>query len=225
MFCRNGRTWGSKRWVRLLMKSIDIIRHPDQDLSSDRLAEAFAERFTRSCPEKNYWGYARQESLDVNAILKEGVKWLFALLPVICRPEHSEKKCPFFPSWFLRNTPDQPYRNFDTILSATASDQVVLLCTHPWITIISHWERSGKDQGYWLYQGKETNIPVWSQREKLIEYKLNTTEKGKISNILITISKKALFSFGDSSPLEGAHTVGIYTPELILIRAGFQSLI
>ncbi len=85
---------GIEEWVSYYESQLDDYSAILVKILSDRLAEAFAERL-HQLVRKEYWGYAREENLDLTAILKEGYKGIRPAPGYPACPEHSEKNLLF----------------------------------------------------------------------------------------------------------------------------------
>jgi len=85
---------GIEEWVSYYESQLDDYSSILIKILSDRLAEAFAERL-HQLVRKEYWGYAREENLDLTAILKEGYQGIRPAPGYPACPEHSEKNLLF----------------------------------------------------------------------------------------------------------------------------------
>jgi 5-methyltetrahydrofolate--homocysteine methyltransferase len=85
---------GIEEWVSYYESQLDDYSAILIKILSDRLAEAFAERL-HQLVRKEYWGYAREENLDVTAILKEEYLGIRPAPGYPACPEHSEKNVLF----------------------------------------------------------------------------------------------------------------------------------
>jgi 5-methyltetrahydrofolate--homocysteine methyltransferase len=81
---------GIEEWVSYYESQLDDYSAILVKILSDRLAEAFAERL-HQLVRKEYWGYAREENLDLAAILKEEYQGIRPAPGYPACPEHSEK--------------------------------------------------------------------------------------------------------------------------------------
>lgn len=85
---------GVKEWVGIYEQELDDYHALLIKILADRLAEAFAE-VIHSKIRKEYWGYARDENLDIPSLLREqylGIRPAPGYPPC---PDHSEKKTLF----------------------------------------------------------------------------------------------------------------------------------
>jgi 5-methyltetrahydrofolate--homocysteine methyltransferase len=85
---------GLEEWVSYYESQLDDYSAILVKILSDRLAEAFAERL-HLLVRKEYWGYAREENLDLTAILKEEYRGIRPAPGYPACPEHSEKSVLF----------------------------------------------------------------------------------------------------------------------------------
>ena len=85
---------GIEEWVSYYESQLDDYSAILVKILSDRLAEAFAERL-HQLVRKEYWGYAREENLDLTAILKEEYQGIRPAPGYPACPEHSEKNLLF----------------------------------------------------------------------------------------------------------------------------------
>ncbi len=85
---------GIEEWVTWYERQLDDYSAILVKILSDRLAEAFAERL-HQLVRKEYWGYAREETLDLTAILKEEYQGIRPAPGYPACPEHSEKNLLF----------------------------------------------------------------------------------------------------------------------------------
>jgi 5-methyltetrahydrofolate--homocysteine methyltransferase len=81
---------GLEEWVNYYEGQLDDYSVILVKILTDRLAEAFAERL-HQLVRKEYWGYAREENLDITAILKEEYQGIRPAPGYPACPEHSEK--------------------------------------------------------------------------------------------------------------------------------------
>jgi len=85
---------GIEEWVSYYEGELDDYSAILVKILSDRLAEAFAERL-HQLVRKEYWGYAREENLDLTTILKEDYQGIRPAPGYPACPEHSEKNLLF----------------------------------------------------------------------------------------------------------------------------------
>jgi 5-methyltetrahydrofolate--homocysteine methyltransferase len=85
---------GLEEWVTYYERQLDDYSAILVKILSDRLAEAFAERL-HQLVRKEYWGYVKEENLDIRAILKEEYQGIRPAPGYPACPEHSEKKVIF----------------------------------------------------------------------------------------------------------------------------------
>jgi 5-methyltetrahydrofolate--homocysteine methyltransferase len=85
---------GLEEWVDYYEGQLDDYSVIMIKILTDRLAEAFAERL-HQLVRKEYWGYAREENLDIKAILKEEYQGIRPAPGYPACPEHSEKSALF----------------------------------------------------------------------------------------------------------------------------------
>ncbi|MCF8368520.1 MAG: methionine synthase [Bacteroidales bacterium] len=85
---------GLEKWTEKYEKDLDDYNSIMMKVMADRLAEAFAELLHEKI-RKEYWGYANNESLDINSILKESYQGIRPAPGYPACPEHSEKKILF----------------------------------------------------------------------------------------------------------------------------------
>jgi len=85
---------GIEEWASYYESQLDDYSAILVKILSDRLAEAFAERL-HQLVRKEYWGYAREENLDLTAILKEKYQGIRPAPGYPACPEHSEKNLLF----------------------------------------------------------------------------------------------------------------------------------
>jgi 5-methyltetrahydrofolate--homocysteine methyltransferase len=85
---------GLEEWVSYYEKNLDDYSAIMIKLLADRLAEAFAERM-HQLVRKEYWGYAKEESLSVGEMLKETYQGIRPAPGYPACPDHSEKKIMF----------------------------------------------------------------------------------------------------------------------------------
>ena len=81
---------GLEEWVSYYESQLDDYSSILIKILTDRLAEAFAERL-HQLVRKEYWGYAKEENLDVTSILKEEYQGIRPAPGYPACPEHSEK--------------------------------------------------------------------------------------------------------------------------------------
>ncbi len=81
---------GIEEWVTYYESQLDDYSAILVKILSDRLAEAFAERLHKLV-RMEYWGYAKEENLDLTAILKEEYQGIRPAPGYPACPEHSEK--------------------------------------------------------------------------------------------------------------------------------------
>ena len=85
---------GLEEWVTYYESHLDDYSTILLKILSDRLAEAFAERM-HQLVRRDFWGYARNEKLDITGILKEEYSGIRPAPGYPACPEHSEKKVLF----------------------------------------------------------------------------------------------------------------------------------
>jgi 5-methyltetrahydrofolate--homocysteine methyltransferase len=85
---------GLEEWASYYESQLDDYSAILVKILSDRLAEAFAERL-HQLVRKEFWGYAREETLDLTAILKEEYQGIRPAPGYPACPEHSEKNLLF----------------------------------------------------------------------------------------------------------------------------------
>jgi 5-methyltetrahydrofolate--homocysteine methyltransferase len=85
---------GVREWAGYYEQDLDDFHSILIKILADRLAEAFAERMHQQV-RMNYWGYAREEALDIPALLKEEYKGIRPAPGYPACPEHSEKRTLF----------------------------------------------------------------------------------------------------------------------------------
>lgn len=81
---------GIEKWVKQFEDQNDDYNAIMVKILADRLAEAFAELLHEKV-RKEYWGYAKDESLDIEEILHEGYAGIRPAPGYPACPEHSEK--------------------------------------------------------------------------------------------------------------------------------------
>lgn len=85
---------GLEEWASYYESQLDDYSAILVKILSDRLAEAFAERL-HQLVRKEFWGYAREENLEITAILKEEYQGIRPAPGYPACPEHSEKSVLF----------------------------------------------------------------------------------------------------------------------------------
>ena len=156
---------GIEEWVSYYESQLDDYTAILIKILSDRLAEAFAERL-HHLVRKEYWGYARQESLDVKAILKEEYLGIRPAPGYPACPEHSEKNVLFSLLDPEKHTGISLTENFAMYPAASVSGYYF---AHP----ESHYfalGKIGKDQV--TDYARRKNISL-EQAEKLLNTNLN----------------------------------------------------
>jgi 5-methyltetrahydrofolate--homocysteine methyltransferase len=81
---------GIEKWVKLYEDQNDDYNAIMVKILADRLAEAFAELLHEKV-RKEYWGYAKDENLDIEEIIHEGYAGIRPAPGYPACPEHSEK--------------------------------------------------------------------------------------------------------------------------------------
>ncbi len=85
---------GLEEWVQHYASNLDDYSAIMFKILSDRLAEAYAEKLHQMV-RKELWGYAREEDLDVPALLKEQYRGIRPAPGYPACPDHSEKRLLF----------------------------------------------------------------------------------------------------------------------------------
>jgi 5-methyltetrahydrofolate--homocysteine methyltransferase len=85
---------GIEEWTKKFEQQLDDYRSILLKILADRLAEAFAERMHERV-RKEYWGYAKDEKLNIGQILKEEYQGIRPAPGYPACPEHSEKRTLF----------------------------------------------------------------------------------------------------------------------------------
>ncbi|MCB2221759.1 MAG: methionine synthase [Bacteroidetes bacterium] len=81
---------GLEKWTELFEKDLDDYNSIMMKVLADRLAEAFAELIHEKV-RKEYWGYAKNENLDLESMLREEYQGIRPAPGYPACPEHSEK--------------------------------------------------------------------------------------------------------------------------------------
>jgi len=111
---------GIEKWVTHYEKQGDDYSSFMLKIMADRLAEAFAELMHKKV-RKEYWGYARQENLDITSLLKENYKGIRPAPGYPACPEHSEKLTLFDLLQAEKNTGISLTENFAMYPAASVS--------------------------------------------------------------------------------------------------------
>ncbi|NQV02494.1 MAG: methionine synthase, partial [Bacteroidia bacterium] len=82
---------GVKEWVQQYEQELDDYQAILIKVLADRLAEAFAERLHHQV-RKEFWGYAKEEDLDIQSMLQEGHQGIRPAPGYPACPDHSEKE-------------------------------------------------------------------------------------------------------------------------------------
>ncbi len=82
---------GVKEWVQQYEQELDDYQAIMIKVLADRLAEAFAEKLHHQV-RKEFWGYGRDEELDIPSILREGYQGIRPAPGYPACPDHSEKE-------------------------------------------------------------------------------------------------------------------------------------
>ncbi len=82
---------GVKEWVQQYEQELDDYQAILIKVLADRLAEAFAEKLHHQV-RKEFWGYAKEEDLDIQSILREGYQGIRPAPGYPACPDHSEKE-------------------------------------------------------------------------------------------------------------------------------------
>ena len=85
---------GIEEWISYYSKELDDYSSIMIKILSDRLAEAFAERLHQMV-RKEFWGYAKDEILDIRGMLKEEYAGIRPAPGYPACPDHSEKRTLF----------------------------------------------------------------------------------------------------------------------------------
>jgi len=85
---------GVEEWVSNFERELDDYNAIMIKILADRLAEAFAERIHERV-RKEFWGYARDESIDIPDIIREAYQGIRPAPGYPACPEHSEKQILF----------------------------------------------------------------------------------------------------------------------------------
>jgi len=85
---------GVEEWVERYEQELDDYSAIMIKILADRLAEAFAERIHERV-RKEFWGYAREEDLGINAMIREEYQGIRPAPGYPACPEHSEKQTLF----------------------------------------------------------------------------------------------------------------------------------
>ena len=85
---------GVEEWVAIYEKELDDYHAIMIKILADRLAEAFAELMHQRV-RKEFWGYAQDEQLDVNSMIREAYQGIRPAPGYPACPEHSEKQTLF----------------------------------------------------------------------------------------------------------------------------------
>ncbi|MBL7138897.1 MAG: methionine synthase [Bacteroidales bacterium] len=85
---------GVKEWVDQYEQELDDYQAILIKALADRLAEAFAERLHHQV-RKEFWGYTKEEDLDMQSILREGYQGIRPAPGYPACPDHSEKELLF----------------------------------------------------------------------------------------------------------------------------------
>jgi 5-methyltetrahydrofolate--homocysteine methyltransferase len=156
---------GIEEWVRYFESQLDDYSAILIKILSDRLAEAFAERL-HQLVRKEYWGYAREENLDVMAILREEYLGIRPAPGYPACPEHSEKNVLFSLLDPEKQTGISLTENFSMVPAASVSGYYF---AHP----ESHYfalGKIGKDQVSDYARRKNISLEL---AEKLLKTNLN----------------------------------------------------
>ncbi|HZX63469.1 MAG TPA: methionine synthase [Bacteroidales bacterium] len=156
---------GIEEWVSYYESQLDDYSSILIKILSDRLAEAFAERLHQFV-RKEYWGYAREENLDLTAILKEKYQGIRPAPGYPACPEHSEKNVLFSQLDAEKHTGISLTENFAMYPAASVSG---FYFAHP----ESHYfalGKIGKDQVTDYARRKNISLEL---AEKLLNTNLN----------------------------------------------------
>jgi len=156
---------GLEEWASYYESQLDDYSAILVKILSDRLAEAFAERL-HQLVRKEYWGYAREENLDLTAILKEKYQGIRPAPGYPACPEHSEKNLLFFLLDAEKHTGINLTENFAMYPAASVSG---FYFAHP----ESHYfalGKIGKDQVTDYARRKNISLEL---AEKLLNTNLN----------------------------------------------------
>ncbi|MFC2101604.1 methionine synthase [Bacteroidota bacterium] len=82
---------GVKEWVQQYEQELDDYQAILIKVLADRLAEAFAEKLHHQV-RKEFWGFGRDEDLEIQAILREGYQGIRPAPGYPACPDHSEKE-------------------------------------------------------------------------------------------------------------------------------------
>ncbi len=85
---------GVKEWVQQFEQELDDYQAILIKVLADRLAEAFAERLHHKV-RTEFWGYAKEEDLDMQVMLREGYQGIRPAPGYPACPDHSEKELLF----------------------------------------------------------------------------------------------------------------------------------
>jgi 5-methyltetrahydrofolate--homocysteine methyltransferase len=85
---------GLEQWTEKFEKELDDYNSIMMKVLADRLAEAFAELIHQRV-RKEFWGYSKNENLEIKAILKEQYQGIRPAPGYPACPEHSEKRALF----------------------------------------------------------------------------------------------------------------------------------
>jgi 5-methyltetrahydrofolate--homocysteine methyltransferase len=86
--------FGIEKWIKSFEEKQDDYSAIMLKILADRLAEAFAELLHEKV-RKEYWGYAKEEQLTVDALIKEAYQGIRPAIGYPSVPDHSEKKTLF----------------------------------------------------------------------------------------------------------------------------------
>jgi 5-methyltetrahydrofolate--homocysteine methyltransferase len=156
---------GLEEWVNYYESQLDDYSAILVKILSDRLAEAFAERLHQLI-RKEYWGYAADEEMDINEILKESYQGIRPAPGYPACPEHSEKAVLFSLLDPEKHTGISLTENFSMYPAASVSGYYF---AHP----ESHYfalGKIGKDQVNDYARRKNFSLEV---TEKLLNTNLN----------------------------------------------------